>query len=380
MKKARVIAFYLPQYHPIKENNEWWGAGFTEWTNVAKAKPLFKGHVQPHIPADLGFYDLRLPEVREQQAQMAREAGIEGFCYWEYWFEKGKQLLERPFEEVLASGKPDFPFCLGWANDSWTNKTWKASNSKVKSEWLMEQKYSIDDYIAHFNHLLPAFKDSRYITVDGKPIYVVFKPLNIPNPKEFIDLWNKLAIENGLKGIHFVGLSYNFSFRNGTSHKIELHNTNNAAAIYENILNQGFDAINSRGTFRAETILDGMAKKAMILCLERFLHIDIIKKYSQKKINNLLYTPEDKWDNVYPTIIPNWDRSPRSGKKAVIYTGSTPEAFRQQLNLVLSLLEKKPFEHRIVFAQSWNEWGEGNYLEPDLQYGHQFLDILKEML
>lgn len=380
MKKARVIAFYLPQYHPIKENNEWWGAGFTEWTNVAKAKPLFKGHVQPHIPADLGFYDLRLPEVREQQAQMAREAGIEGFCYWEYWFEKGKQLLERPFEEVLASGKPDFPFCLGWANDSWTNKTWKASNSKVKSEWLMEQKYSIDDYIAHFNHLLPAFKDSRYITVDGKPIYVVFKPLNIPNPKEFIDLWNKLAIENGLNGIHFVGLSYNFSFRNGTSHKIELHNTNNAAAIYENILNQGFDAINSRGTFRAETILDGMAKKAMILCLERFLHIDIIKKYSQKKINNLLYTPEDKWDNVYPTIIPNWDRSPRSGKKAVIYTGSTPEAFRQQLNLVLSLLEKKPFEHRIVFAQSWNEWGEGNYLEPDLQYGHQFLDILKEML
>ena len=125
-KKARVIAFYLPQFHPIKENDEWWGKGFTEWTNVGKAKPLFKGHYQPRVPADLGYYDLRMPEVREAQADMAREAGIEGFMYWHYWFGNGKQILERPFNEVLSSGKPDFPFCLGWANHSWTRRTWNS--------------------------------------------------------------------------------------------------------------------------------------------------------------------------------------------------------------------------------------------------------------
>ena len=149
-KKARVIAFYLPQFHPIPENDKWWGKGFTEWTNVAKAKPLFKGHYQPHIPADLGFYDLRLPEVREQQAQMAREAGIEGFCYWHYWFSHDKKLLERPFQEVLQSGKPDFPFCLGWANHNWTNKSWEAGTRQQKDMTLMKMVYSEDEYIQHF--------------------------------------------------------------------------------------------------------------------------------------------------------------------------------------------------------------------------------------
>ena len=144
----RIIALYLPQYHPIPENDEWWGKGFTEWTNVAKAKPLFYGHYQPHIPADLGFYDLRLPEVREQQAQLAREAGIEGFCYYHYWFGNGKQLLERPFNEVLQSGKPDFPFCLCWANHDWTNKTWIKEKSTKRDSMIMKMEYSFEDHIA----------------------------------------------------------------------------------------------------------------------------------------------------------------------------------------------------------------------------------------
>lgn len=169
----RIIALYLPQYHPIPENDEWWGKGFTEWTNVAKAKPLFYGHYQPHIPADLGFYDLRLPEVREQQAQLAREAGIEGFCYYHYWFGNGKQLLERPFNEVLQSGKPDFPFCLCWANHDWTNKTWIKEKSTKRDSMIMKMEYSFEDHIAHFHALLPAFKDKRYIKVDGKPIFAV---------------------------------------------------------------------------------------------------------------------------------------------------------------------------------------------------------------
>ena len=155
--KPRIIALYLPQFHPIPENDEWWGKGFTEWTNVAKARPLFRGHYQPRIPADLGFYDLRLPEVREQQAVLAKEAGIEGFCYYHYWFH-GKQLLERPFNEVLASGKPDFPFCLCWANHDWTNKTWKKGSSLKADSTIMKMNYSPEDDVQHFKALLPAFR------------------------------------------------------------------------------------------------------------------------------------------------------------------------------------------------------------------------------
>ena len=162
MSKARVIAFYLPQFHPVKENDEMWGKGFTEWTNVAKAKPLYKGHYQPQIPADLGFYDLRVPDVRVEQANMAKEYGVEGFCYWHYWFGNGKRILERPFNEVLQSGSPDYPFCLGWANHSWSNKTWQKTAHFTKNITFLEQTYPGDeDYILHFNTLLPAFKDHR---------------------------------------------------------------------------------------------------------------------------------------------------------------------------------------------------------------------------
>ena len=193
-KKARVIAFYLPQFHPIPENDKWWGKGFTEWTNVAKAKPLFKGHYQPRVPADLGFYDLRLPEIREQQAQMAREAGIEGFCYWHYWFSHDKKLLERPFQEVLESGKADFPFCLGWANHSWTNKSWEAGTRKQEEMTLMQMVYNEDEYRQHFYDVLPAFKDPRYITVDDKPLFLVWSPVDIPSANTFIELWQKNSL------------------------------------------------------------------------------------------------------------------------------------------------------------------------------------------
>src|SRR5208283_1156501 len=168
---ARLIALYLPQYHPIPENDEWWGKGFTEWTNVVKAKPSFRGHRQPHIPADLGFYDLRVPETRIAQAELALEYGIGGFCYWHYWFGEGKKLLEKPFEEVLKSGEPDFPFCLAWANESWTG-VWHGSPDKV----LREQTYpGSNDDEAHFYYLLTAFRDSRYLKVDDRPIFYVYK-------------------------------------------------------------------------------------------------------------------------------------------------------------------------------------------------------------
>ena len=377
--KARVIAFYLPQFHPIPENDKWWGKGFTEWTNVAKAKPLFKGHYQPRIPADLGFYDLRVPEVREQQAQMAREAGIEGFCYWHYWFSHDKKLLERPFQEVLQSGKPDFPFCLGWANHSWTNKHWEAGTRQQKEMTLMEMVYNEEEYEYHFYDVLPAFKDKRYITVDGKPLFLIWSPLDIPNTQQFIELWQSLAQENGLKGIHFVGLQQNVLSQKVTLKDIVLKNIpNHTASCYANILNQGYSAINSRGFHRADLYCRSLWDIIWRgICIRIFKYYPL-SKCDQRKINKWLYTEEDKQENVYPTIMPNWDRTARSGTKARIYTNSTPQVFEEQINQVLEIVKDKQPEKRVVFLMSWNEWAEGNYVEPDLKFGHDYLNVLRK--
>ena len=187
----QVIAFYLPQYHPIKENNEWFGPGFTEWTLVAKSKPLFKGHVQPKIPADLGFYDLRLSEVREEQAHLAKEASISAFCYYHYWFGNGKVLLEGPLNSIIKEGKPDFPFCLCWANHSWYKKQWNPQTSLLDESLLMEQTYPGDeDIVNHFNYLLPAFKDHRYYQIKGKLAFVIYAPKSIPDVQRMVNIWN----------------------------------------------------------------------------------------------------------------------------------------------------------------------------------------------
>lgn len=199
-RKARLIAYYLPQFHPIPENDQWWGNGFTEWTNVTKAKPLFKGHLQPRLPADLGYYDLRVPEVREAQAEMAEQYGIEGFCYYHYWFGDGRMLLERPFNEVLKSGKPDFPFCLCWANETWSG-IWFGETNKT----LIEQKPpDKKDLEKHFEYLLRAFNDERYLTVDEKPIFQILTPRNLPDSIETTDTLRELAHRSGFKGLHLV--------------------------------------------------------------------------------------------------------------------------------------------------------------------------------
>lgn len=379
-KKARVIAFYLPQFHPIPENDKWWGKGFTEWTNVAKAKPLFKGHYQPKVPADLGFYDLRMAEVREAQAEMAREAGIEGFCYWHYWFGNGKQLLERPFNEVLESGKPDFPFCLAWANHSWSNRTWDITNSSCLPSILVEQKYLGEkDYIDHFFSVLNAFKDSRYLKVDGKPLFAIFNPLGFGEVSFFIEIWRRLAVENGLKDIHFVGLTSNASFRevgDYKSGKIRFPDLNDAGKRYQYIFDLGFDSVCSDGKTRAQIMTNGLKKSIIGIAFDKIFKKTIMNKFDQRQINQFLYVDEDKWDNVYPCIIPNWDRTPRN-KNAEVFVNSTPEVFKENIRAALKLLDIKPEEHKILFLKSWNEWGEGNYVEPDLKYGKGYLDILR---
>ena len=382
--KARVIAFYLPQYHPIPENDEWWGKGFTEWTNVAKAKPLFKGHYQPHIPADLGFYDLRLPQVRELQAELARNAGIEGFCYWHYWFGNGRMLLDLPFREVLESGKPDFPFCLGWANGSWDNGTWTRTSKAYKKEYIAEQFYSHEDYKAHFFHVLNAFRDNRYIKVDGKPLFYIHEPLRIPDVTEFISLWQNLAKDNGLEGVFFVGRANNASFWHLDEKGNVVHdfhpNVNNSKKMYEDVLKVGFDAVNSWGIDRVEMIVGGMLKTIFSRVSAKIFKKTILRKYDMKDLVENYYVPEDSLENVFPTIIPNWDRSPREGKNAAIYYNSTPEVFERELEIAVNLVKGKSPEHKILFLRAWNEWGEGNHVEPDLKYGHGYLDVMRNIL
>jgi hypothetical protein len=384
MKKARVIAYYLPQYHPIPENDAWWGKGFTEWRNVALAKPLFRNHYQPKVPADLGFYDLRMPEIREQQATLAKEAGIEGFCYWHYWFGNGKMLLERPFNEVLASGKPDFPFCLGWANHSWTNKTWNKGKTLSSTSILMEQTYpNMQDINDHFNYCLRAFKDDRYIKIDDKPIFVVFSPLDIPNADVFIEKWQCLAKESGLSGIYFIGIASNFNVKNDVDNSINLSlksQSSKAINFYNRIFDVGFDGVNSRGNTRAEIMSKGFVKYYFEKFLKYKLKLEIISKFNFDRIYENLYVEEDELENVFPTLIPNWDRSPRSGKDALIWYNTTPELFYDEIQLALKVIAKKDYEHKILFLQSWNEWGEGNYVEPDCKYGKSYIYSLKKSI
>ena len=373
--KARVIALYLPQFHPIPENNRWWGPGFTEWTNVAKAKPLFKGHVQPKIPADLGFYDLRLPEVRQQQADLAHEVGIEGFCYYHYWF-GGKQLLERPFNEVLASGKPDFPFCLCWANHSWSNKTWNRKSNMQSNSMLIEQTYpGYDDDYNHFMNVLPAFRDKRYITIDGKPVFFLYNPWEHTRVKEWIVTWRKLAQENGLPGLHFVSMcDATLTFKlnpDGTKSRV-LPNVESSQDLFQTVLDMGFDAVNCIGMRRGEMLSEGrMLNLCKTILRKAGLPIGQFVDYSRTVKG--FFPPETKWENVYPTIVPQWDRSPRAGNFDGIYKGANPQDFEKHVRHALDVIKMKDPEHRVLLLKSWNEWGEGNYVEPDLEFGHGWL-------
>ena len=376
--EPRIIGLYLPQYHPIPENDEWWGKGFTEWNNVVKARPLFRGHYQPHLPADLGFYDLRLPEVREQQAELAREAGLEGFCYYHYWFGNGRQLLQRPFEEVLASGKPDFPFCLCWANHDWTSKTWEKGSSLRRDTMIMKMEYSREDYVTHFNYVLPAFRDPRYITVDGKPLFAVWQPKSIPDCREFIGLWQKLARENGLKGIHFVGQTENTG-KAIEGQKANYFSADMAKDYYQSVLDLGFDAVMSQGFLRAT----GLAKGRHRMMLEMLAFKSFRPTYSKIDYCRLMdnyYVPEDAGENIYPTLLPQWDRTPRAGKKTFLLTDSTPEKFQHYTEKAIQLVANKQPEHQILFLKAWNEWGEGNYVEPDQKFGHGWLEAIRKAI
>ena len=356
MSKPRIISFYLPQFYPTLENNLWWGEGFTEWTNVGKAKPLFWGHYQPKVPADLGYYDLRVEATRLKQAEMAKDAGIEGFCYWHYWF-SGRRLLEKIFNDVLISGSPDYPFCLCWANHTWKAKTWKDDGlDKV----LMEQTYSGEkDYIEHYKTVLPAFKDRRYIKINNKPVFGVYQPLDDPNIEKFISLWNTMAQSDGFEGIHFVAYLYK-------SNEID------------KCLNVGYNAVTI--DYLLESFQDRNPILKAFQRLQRHL-FSVPKRMSYSRYVQYRLSRFDLNNNVYPCILPNFDHSPRSKERAQVLLDSTPDKWKSFLDQSFSILKKKHLsEENILFIKAWNEWAEGNYLEPDLKYGRGYLDAIKEAL
>ncbi len=352
-RRATLIAYYLPQFHPIPENDTWWGPGFTEWTNVAKARPLFRGHYQPHVPADLGFYDLRVSETRCQQAALARQYGIGAFCYYHYWF-NGRLVLQRPLEEVIRLSEPDFPFCVCWANESWKGK-WHGSPATT----LIEQAYGgAADTEAHFRYLASAFTDRRYLRVDGKPLFVIYKPKDLP--LDVTDHWRELAIRHGLGGLYMVAV-------------VEFPD------MAWDPRKHGYDAIAPLTIDRCAQSVQSLpiywAKQAVRKVLGRPEQI-----YDYAKVIRYLLAPEAANKEVIPCAIPNWDNTPRARRLGRVLVDSTPQLFREHLEAVVRQVESKEPDHRIAFIKSWNEWAEGNYLEPDLQFGRQYLETVREVV
>jgi glycosyltransferase involved in cell wall biosynthesis len=345
---VRLVAFLLPQFHPIPENDRWWGKGFTEWTNVTHGRPQFPGHEQPKLPADLGFYDLRLPEVREAQAALARSYGIHGFCYYHYWF-SGKQLLERPFNEVLRSGEPDFPFCLCWANEPWSRR-WDGRPKAV----LQPQAYSHEDDREHIRWLLPALTDPRAIRIDGKPVFLVYQGKDLPDPARTTEIWRE-----------------------------EVHKAGLTDGLYLMTVETGWDA----GWDATSVGFD-----AKVLFQPQFATLfnsgaqiaaggdEQLRVFDYQKAWPVLANPEPVRYPRFDTVCPSWDNTARVGKRAVVMHGSTPDAYQQWLETVIARAAGRPRDQRIVFLNAWNEWAEGCQLEPDRRHGRAYLEATRRAL
>jgi len=347
---VRAIAFHLPQYHPIPENDAWWGKGFTEWTKVVDARPLYHGHYQPHLPADLGFYDLRVPEVREQQAQLARQYGLHGFCYYHYWF-NGKRLLERPFAEILACGRPDFPFCLCWANENWTRR-WDGLSKEI----LIAQAYSPEGDRALIRELIPAFRDPRYIRVRGRPLFLVFRANDLPDPRATAAIWREEAVAAGLPGLYLCRAE---TFQEASAAQDPAQLGFDAACEFPP---HGIEAARSNATAGLDPSFDGFA----------YDYAQAARSFAMRP------TPSYR---RFHTVMPSWDNTARVGRRANLAVNPTPEAYRSWLETVCNRTRRDlEGDERLVFINAWNEWGEGCHLEPDRRHGLTWLEATRAAL
>lgn len=368
----KTIAFYLPQFHAIPENDKAYGKGFVEWTNTKKAKPLYDGHYQPRTPYQENYYDLSNVEVMEQQSELAQKYGVWGFCYYHYWFKNGKKLLEKPVEQMLQNPKVTIPFCLSWANENWS-KRWDGGNHEV----IMEQDYGDEeDWEQHFQYLLPFFKDPRYITIDGKVLFLIYKPELMPNLVEMKEYLGRRAKESGLKGIVFASQYPTFFLRDKKEY-------------FDYFI--GFEPICSR--MLTNILKQSKMKQSVRSMLFKFHMDDFVDKLHEKKNANQtaalkIYDYDEAWNNLLKNEIHmdnylygafvDWDNTPRN-VNGISYKGATPEKFYKYM----SLLKKKVMDSNslnVIFINAWNEWAEGAYLEPDEKYGFQYLEALKKAI
>lgn len=337
---VRAIAFYLSQYHPIPENDLWWGTGFTEWANVTRARPNFVGHYQPHLPADLGFYDLRVPETLERQAALARSYGLHGFCYYYYWF-AGKRLLERPIEQMLASGRPDFPYCLCWANENWTRR-WDGKDDEI----LIAQNPLPAHAEALIRDLLPHFRDPRYIRVDGRPVFIVYRVGTLPDPHAMAGIWRDICRREGV-GEPYLCVA-------------KTHDTTDPR-LY------GFDAMVEFPPHAIRTLPVNQQLKFTNPAFSGFIY-----DY-RHAVEDLLRRPDVPYVR-HNTVMTGWDNTARRPDRANIFINTSPEFYEVWLREVIArTTELRQPEERLVFINAWNEWAEGAHLEPDQRYGHQYL-------
>lgn len=357
----KAIAFYLPQFHPIPENDAWWGEGFTEWHHVSRGRPLFPGHQQPKLPGRLGFYDLRLEQTRLDQAELARSHGIDAFCYWHYWFGTNDTLLDLPLQSVLESQKPDFPFCLAWGNHSW----WDKSRGRL----LKEQTYGgAEDYKAHFYHLLPCFQDSRYLKKDGKPVFLLFDYQDVPDIDIFVSTWKELAVKEGLLGVYFIFQTQDWKtaslhgcdgFIQPEGFKIAFDEKSLARSTLKK-----WNLFQSLKQLLQKTGLLGMYRRNLgLLGVNRVEYSAAITRVLQR----------DAPDNMYPCVYPGWDSTPRHGKNGLVLHNATPGHFYEHCLETLHWIRQRNVTEDLMFIKSWNEWAEGNYMEPDQLYGTGFL-------
>lgn len=344
-----VVAFYLPQFAPSPENDAWWGKGFTEWTMVARGRPLLPGHGQPREPADHGYYDLRVPEVRQQQADLATAYGITAFCYYHYW-SLGHRLLGRLLDEVLASGRPDFPFCLSWANHPWTRR-WDGGDDEL----LFEQRYSDEDDRAHARWLCQAFADPRYLRVGGRPLLVVHWAHHLPDARRTVLAIREAAADAGVGDPYLCRVESTRADRGVDPHDL------------------GFDAsvqwqpeeraMGPRLTHWSDVPGATGADQAALDANSVFRYDDLAAA--------AVAAPRPPYPS-HPCVVPRWDNTPRRrGGGATLFLGSTPERYRWWLEREVE--RTRADDPRLVFVNAWNEWSESAYLEPDAHDGHRYL-------
>ena len=372
-KEIKIIPLYLPQFHTILENDEWWGKGFTEWVNVKGAKPLFEGHNQPRVPLNDNYYDLSDIETLKWQCKIAKEHGIYGFCMYHYWF-NGKLLLEKPMEMLLAHPEIDIKYCISWANHDWTDG-WKASDRAPKV--LIAHNFNDEqDWVNHFNYMLPFFMDPRYMREDNKPIMVIYIPNLIKKLDKMLALWTQMAIDAGLEGLTYIYQSASSSFDNSWNHSLFKY----GVEMHPGYVNMYFNKKN-KGIF--PKLMKYSREIKRLLGIKRSLLVEKKKTevtrcdYDGTWQNILKIKPGER--NMIPCAFVDWDNTPRHSIRGSVYEGATPEKFRKYFAQLVENT-KKYYDTDMIFVFAWNEWAEGGYLEPDTKNGWGYLEAIKDVI